>query len=66
MRCMEEYENSHLLLEQVDVRSWWGLKTCCMPRSDGCVVVNSCTEDMNEWKPRINKQYLTESVSNKS
>lgn len=22
MRCMEEYENSHLLLEQVDVRSW--------------------------------------------
>lgn len=22
MRCMEEYENAHLLLEQVDVRSW--------------------------------------------
>ena len=22
MRCLEEYENSHLLLEQVDVRSW--------------------------------------------
>ena len=22
MRCMEEYENAHLLLEQVDVRTW--------------------------------------------
>ena len=22
MRCMEEFENAHLLLEQVDVRSW--------------------------------------------